>query len=456
MVETEPKARPLLAPGTKLGRYELAFPLARGGMAEVHVARLVGEGRFKLPVAIKVPTADVADDPRFIDMLRDEANLSSLVKSPYVVQTLDFVAHEDMHFLAMELIVGVSLRTLVRARRKLSLEVPIPILLSVMRDALRGLAATHKTRGPQGESVKLIHRDVSPHNILVGVDGRGRLADFGIAHATQRHTHTATGEVKGKLLYFAPEQLQGAPADARADVFALAMVAYEILTGTHPFAAENPLQIAMRMSEVQIEPLAAMGLRGLSPAIAAVLDRALQRNLDKRFINADVMLDAFDLAVDASPRDQLASEREVGEFVRTTAQREVTEVERRLAMLAAADDIAAVAHELETNTPQPRSEPEPASLPKEPIFDEGREGIIDLDFAALPRRGRTPQQAPPSPAEPVVRAPSDTPRKIAVGIALVLLALLMIWLGPYRLIALLLFGSVCGVGVWLFQQQKRS
>jgi serine/threonine-protein kinase len=463
VVETEQKTRRLLAPGTKLGRYELAFPLARGGMAEVHVARLVGEGRFKLPVAIKVPTADVADDPRFIDMLRDEANLSSLVKSPYVVQTLDFVAHEDMHFLAMELVVGVSLRTLVRARRKLALEVPIPILLSVIRDALRGLAATHKTRGPQGESLKLIHRDVSPHNILVGVDGRTRLADFGIAHATQRHTHTATGEVKGKLLYFAPEQLQGVTADARIDVFALGMVAYEILTGSHPFAAENPLQIAMRMTETPIPTLASLSLRGLSPSLAAVLDRAMQRNLDKRFINADVMLDAFELAVEASPRGQLASEREVGEFVRATAQREVTEVERRLSMLAAADDIAAVAHELASNAQgAPRQEQEPASIPKEPIFDEARESHggdagrerLDLDFVAVPQRARA---APKAPAvEAVAPAPSNTPRMVAIGLALIVLALATLWLGPYRVIALGLFASVCGVGVWLFQQQRRS
>jgi hypothetical protein len=219
----------------------------------------------------------------------------------------------------------------------------------------------------------------------------------------------------------------------------------------------------MRMTETPIPTLASLSLRGLSPSLAAVLDRAMQRNLDKRFINADVMLDAFELAVEASPRGQLASEREVGEFVRATAQREVTEVERRLSMLAAADDIAAVAHELASNAQgAPRQEQEPASIPKEPIFDEARESHggdagrerLDLDFVAVPQRARA---APKAPAvEAVAPAPSNTPRMVAIGLALIVLALATLWLGPYRVIALGLFASVCGVGVWLFQQQRRS
>ncbi|MBX7197700.1 MAG: serine/threonine protein kinase, partial [Sandaracinaceae bacterium] len=330
----------MLAAGSRLGRYEVLFPIASGGMATVYAARAVGEGRFRKPVALKVPLPTLASQPRFRDMLMDEATLSACVMSPHVVSTTDLVREGDTVFLVMDLVVGVGLRALERRFLDRSpYAFPIPIALAILAQAARGLHDAHEARDTRGAPLQLVHRDVSPHNILVGVDGRARVADFGIAHAAHRLTTTKTGETKGKLAYFAPEQLVGERVDRRVDVFALGVVAYELLTGVRPFEGDNPLAIALNVAQKSVPPI--HEIRPEVPReVSDLVAHAMVRDLDRRLATCAAFAESLERA---SGSVSLAS---IGALVRTEHSARVSAFERALALAADADDIAEIAGQL--------------------------------------------------------------------------------------------------------------
>ena len=371
----------MLAAGTRLGRYELLFPIASGGMATVYAARALGEGRFRKPVALKVPLPSLAAQPRFRDMLMDEATLSACVTSPHVVSTIDLVRDGATVFLVMELVVGVGLRALERRVSSRSpYAFPVPIALSIIAQAARGLHDAHEARDSRGEPMQLVHRDVSPHNILVGADGRVRVTDFGIAHAAHRLTSTRTGETKGKLAYFAPEQLVGERVDRRVDVFALGVVAYELLTGVRPFDADNPLAIALNVAQKAVPPVAS--LRPEVPeAVSELIRRAMTRDLERRLPSCAALADGLEPWATSVTRDAIA------ELVRREEGPRIAAFERALALAADADDIAAVAEHLATT-----------------VSAEEEDGAMGLD--AAPTVVRSPSLAPPA-ADPAAARSSE-------------------------------------------------
>lgn len=214
------------------GRYALYGPIASGGMAAIHFGRLVGTGGFARTVAIKRLRGEFLDTPEVITALLDEARLASRIRHPNVVSILDMVAGEEEVFLVMDYVVGETLAKLLTAAHSAS-ERPTPrIATAILTGVLFGLHAAHDATDERGEPLGIVHRDVSPQNVLVGADGLARLLDFGIAKGKGRLQTTRAGQLKGKVSYMAPEQILGEEPDRRSDVYAAAVVLWETLTST--------------------------------------------------------------------------------------------------------------------------------------------------------------------------------------------------------------------------------
>ncbi|MCB9617276.1 MAG: serine/threonine protein kinase [Sandaracinus sp.] len=315
--------------GDVLGRYELLFPIASGGMATVYAARIAGEHGFQKPVALKLMLPHLARDDRFVRMFLDEATLAARVVSPHVVSTLDLGREGDTLYMAMELVVGPSLRELLGAVTEAGETMPASVAGTIALQVARGLADAHRARGTNGEPLHLVHRDVSPHNVLVGVDGRVRLGDFGVALAVERHARTETGEVKGKLAYFSPEQLENEPLDQRSDVFSLAAVAWECFVGRRLFSATNPLALAAEVAYGEITRVD-VERPDVPREVADVIAAALERDPAARTDSAETFARHLAEALGASCG--IAEASEIGELARQRTHEAVADLEARLSV----------------------------------------------------------------------------------------------------------------------------
>jgi len=251
-------------------------------MAEVYAARVRGEAGFQKLVAIKRMLPQLADDEEFTTMFLDEARLAANISSPHCVSTLDLGRAEDRSlYIVMELVVGITIGKIFKWSVKKRNPIPVPVAVELMCQAAHGLHDAHEAKTPLGQPLEIIHRDVSPQNVLVGVDGRVRLTDFGVARAVQRMTETVAGRVKGKFAYMAPEQLTAKGIDRRADVFSLGVVAWEFFTGSRLFLGEHP---AETMDRVQNMPILAVNevRADIPPLIAEVIAWALERDPNER------------------------------------------------------------------------------------------------------------------------------------------------------------------------------
>ncbi|MDP3275139.1 MAG: serine/threonine-protein kinase [Deltaproteobacteria bacterium] len=263
--------------GTRLGRYELLGEIAAGGMATVFLARSVGARGFQRLVAIKRMHPHLERDEEFVTAFLEEARLAARIRHPNVVATLD-VEDGDAPFLVMEYIEGDRLSGLVKehvSRHRAGL--PLGVALRIAIDALEGLHAAHELRDDDGMALDLIHRDISPQNVLVGTDGVVRVTDFGIAKAAGRASHTREGELKGKLAYMAPEQFTSPELmDRRLDIFAMAVVTWEMLTGRRLFRAATDVETIGVILHQEIPTL-----RSVSSAIPERVEQIVMRALDK-------------------------------------------------------------------------------------------------------------------------------------------------------------------------------
>ena len=239
-----PKHEPFTRPILFAGRYAVFDEIAHGGFASIHLGRAVGAGGFARTVAIKRLHAQYAKDPEVSAMFLDEARVVARIRHPNVCPTLDLIAEDDELFIVMEYIEGVTLRHLLRDAAKRKRSIPLGVTLKIICGALHGLQAAHDAKNEQGEPMDLVHRDVSPDNILVGVDGMPRLLDFGVARALGQYHNTRDGEVKGKLHYITPEQVRGEPITARSDLFSASVVLWEAMTTKRLFRAKSVAAIA--------------------------------------------------------------------------------------------------------------------------------------------------------------------------------------------------------------------
>lgn len=281
-------------PPKKLGSYELLGLLATGGMAEVFLARSPlpqssAQGGTASPsgaVVIKRVLPHLARQPTFHDMFLDEARIVSRVDHPNVVRVHELHDEDGELFLVMEHLEGESLAVVLRHLRKAKTLLPIDVAIHIAVEAARGLHAAHELRNDAGKSLDIVHRDVSPHNLIVQFDGRVKVIDFGIAKAAERQAnHTQTGQVKGKFAYMPPEQIGAQQVDRRADVFALGIVLHEMLTGQKLFDREHELLVLRAICEEPIPPPSAK--RPDVPAsLDAVVMKALSRSRDGRHATA--------------------------------------------------------------------------------------------------------------------------------------------------------------------------
>jgi eukaryotic-like serine/threonine-protein kinase len=306
-VAVVPAAKPKL-----VGRYALFDEIACGGMAAVHVGRLVGPVGFSRTVAIKRLHPQFAKDPEFVTMFLDEARLAARVRHPNVVPTLDVVASQGELFLVMEYVQGESFARLLHVTKSTGKRVPRDIVCSVLASVLHGLHAAHEAKSERGEPLGIVHRDVSPQNILVGVDGIARVLDFGIAKAAGRAQITREGQVRGKMAYIAPEQLQQGAANRKADVYAAAVVLWEALTGERLFLGDSEgATIAKVLTGDVAKPSSVVP--EVPPELDAVVMRGLSRDPAERFETARDMARALEAC------STMATPSAIGEWVEETA-----------------------------------------------------------------------------------------------------------------------------------------
>lgn len=307
-----------------VGRYALFDVIASGGMAAVHLGRMLGQVGFARTVAIKRLHANFASDPEFVAMLLDEARLAARIRHPNVVPTLDVVTEGREVLLVMEYVAGASLMQLLNAARAARRPAAVPIVCDIVIGVLNGLHAAHEATDEQGQPLDIVHRDVSPHNILVGIDGVPRVLDFGIAKAVGRSHQTRGSQIKGKLRYMPAEQMLSQKITRAADIYSAAVVLWEALTNQRLFDGENDAQVMFRVLNG--------GWRRpseLRPEVPRELDeivvRGLSRDPAERFPTAKAMAQAIEAAVGPVQRSA------VSDWVMATAGDQIGEREAHVA-----------------------------------------------------------------------------------------------------------------------------
>jgi eukaryotic-like serine/threonine-protein kinase len=299
-----------------VNRYETYGEVASGGMATVEYGRLIGPHNFTRPVAIKRLHAHFAKDPAFAAMFLDEARLSARLIHANIIPTIDVIEHPGEIALVMEYVHGEALSNLLQLASTRGELVPVKVATALIASVLHGLHAAHEARDERDQLLRVVHRDVSPHNVLVGADGIPRLLDFGIAKAVDHLRTTPSGEIKGKLAYIAPEQLTGQPVDRRADVFGAAAVLWETLTGFMLFQADNATVLVQRVLDEPIKP-PSVHRPDLPPALDAVVMRGLERDRDQRYASAREM------ALELERRVGIATQSEVSDWLQHLAAEEL-------------------------------------------------------------------------------------------------------------------------------------
>lgn len=300
------------------GRFDVLMRLGGGGMATVYLARSVAGGGFERLVALKVLHPHLLAEPEFLVMFLDEARVAAKIHHPNVIAIHDLGTQDAWMYMVMDYVLGDTLAAAQKVAMKLGRGMPLEIVLRIALDALRGLDAAHNLVDPSGRSLHVVHRDVTPHNILLGVDGIARVTDFGIAKAEQRLSFTSLGMLKGKAPFMAPEQFRQRRVDRRADIFSMGITLWEALALRRCL----PPDLTNNAARPPYRPLREI-LKGVPPALDQILRRALQTDPEDRWRTAGEFADALE----GQLRDHLAPHSLVGNFVSAFAFHKV-EAER--------------------------------------------------------------------------------------------------------------------------------
>ena len=328
------------------GRYHIARKIADGGMAEIFLGTQHGAEGFERPVVLKRILAPLVADPQFRDMLIDEAHVAMGLNHSNIVQVLDLGHVHGRYFLVMEFVDGWDLFQILTRAANAKFPLPPEIVLYIAAEICRALAYAH-SHSRDGQPLAIVHRDVSPQNVLVSEQGEVKLTDFGIAKAMGRREHTSQGVIKGKLAFMSPEQASGAVLDNRSDLFALGTMLYQFFTGRRPFDAPTDLESIMRVRECRFTPPEEVK-PGVHRDMAAIIKRAMQAKPADRFQSADEMMlaienvqrTAYKPAGQTELKRWLAELQErdhVASFARTEAARGLPSVDEELDVGEGAD-----------------------------------------------------------------------------------------------------------------------
>ncbi len=390
----------------RFGKYDLLERVNVGGMAEVWKARLRGVEGFEKIIALKRILPNIAEDTEFITMFIDEAKITVQLTHANIAQTHDLGKIDDSYFIAMEYVPGRDLRGIFDRARKRKQHVPVPLACYCISKVADALDYAHRKKDPQGRDLNIVHRDISPQNVLVSYDGEVKLIDFGIAKAASKASQTQAGILKGKFAYMSPEQIRGAPLDGRSDVFALGTVLYELLTGERLFVGESDFSTLENVRNMQILPPSTYNNR-IPRELEPVVMKSLARDLNQRYRWASEF--GADLQRFLLTQQSVFGPNDLAAYMRSTFSEEWNKEKAKAAELA-------------TAAAAPAAEPPPLSPPPH----TGRamtpgvpwESPVGSPAATTPPRipGRSslpptsPSAAAGIPLAPPARGPALSPR----------------------------------------------
>ena len=357
------------------GNYFLLERIGLGGMAEVFKAQQRGVEGFQKIVAIKRILPHCSNNPDFVRMFIDEAKVAAQLTHPNIAQIFDLGRVGDSYYIAMEYVNGWDLRSLLRKAGELGVTFPEEVAAFVVMRVAAALDHAHRKRGFDDRELKLVHRDISPQNVILAAEGAVKLVDFGIAKAASKAGHTHSGALKGKILYMSPEQAMGQPLDNRSDLYSLGLVLFELLTGQRCFMGESELAVLEKVRQGRIQDLQTLN-PGVSKELTAIVSRALQKDVDHRYPSARFL--ERDLREALRQQGRAVTEHDVAEYLQALlgGSREVlrTFVATRFPALPSQ---AVAPRSPSRGTPvllpdpePPPAEPEPAPLP--PTFQRPR------------------------------------------------------------------------------------
>ncbi len=275
-----------LKPGTRVGPYEIVELLAMGGMAEIYIVESEGIGGSRTRSVLKrLPPATMMNDLSYLNMFINEAKLVASLPHPNIVQVFDIGEDDDSYYFVMEHLDGLNLRQLMRKCKETNARVPLDHIIQIVLGVAEGLHAAHEACGPDGKPLAVIHRDISPNNIVVTTAGCVKVIDFGIAKSRNQRAQTEAGIVKGKIAYMSPEQCRAKPLDRRTDLYALGVVLYELVTGGRPHRSAFGPQLINQITDVDCED-PRMRTSSCPDELAEIINKLLQRDVKKRYQTA--------------------------------------------------------------------------------------------------------------------------------------------------------------------------
>ncbi len=308
----------------RIGRYEVITVLGEGGLATVYLGRARGPGGYQREVAIKVLHPHLRSNEDLVDQLITEAKIVSMIRHPNIVQILDVDSDDSGVFVVMEHVAGSTLSTLMSATAKRGAIFPPAVAMRILIDTLAGLHAAHDLVDANALPLDLVHRDVSPQNIIVSTDGTARLIDFGIAKFARREFQTRTGLIKGKASYMAPEQARGRDLDRRCDIWAAGVVAWELMAGRRLFKTDDEMTTLFEVVSGTVPALSSVV--ELSPALEAAIASALRRDVEQRCPSAQAFSESL-----ADTGEDIATTTEVAAFVMQASGQAIRAEQERVA-----------------------------------------------------------------------------------------------------------------------------
>jgi eukaryotic-like serine/threonine-protein kinase len=324
--------------GKRLGKYDVLALLALGGTAEIYLARIDGSNGFEKYVVVKCLHDHLADDPDFVKMFLDEARLAAVLDHSNIVQTMELGEQDGRYYMVMEFLAGLSLAMIVRraADRVPGGRIPVPLILNMAAQAAGGLHYAHE-RTANGKPLNMVHRDISPQNLVVGWEGVVKIVDFGIARAEVRDTKTKAGTIKGKFAYMSPEQCIATNVDRRTDVFALGVIVHELLTGRRLFKRNSPYETYQAVLDCNVPTPSSTNIE-IDPALDPIIMKAVAKDKDARYPTAEAFGDALQQYMHQHGKSSAAGD--IGRFLDEHFQAEIEEHGERMRELIAGREVA--------------------------------------------------------------------------------------------------------------------